>query len=122
MGDVEGTIELDELARRLGDGTFVLIDVRTPGEYDGVRGSGCDPRQGHIPGALNIDTFALLAADPDELAAQLGPAGTEVVAYCHSGQRSAMATEVLREHGYAARNYLGSWHEWSRHDELPLEA
>jgi 3-mercaptopyruvate sulfurtransferase SseA len=27
----------------------------------------------------------------------------------------------LRHAGYRARNYAGSWHEWSRHDDLPLE-
>ena len=35
--------------------------------------------------------------------------------------RSALATLALRASGYDARNYAGSWHEWSRHDELPLE-
>jgi 3-mercaptopyruvate sulfurtransferase SseA len=29
--------------------------------------------------------------------------------------------EVLREAGYAARNYVGSWHEWSRVEDLPGE-
>jgi thiosulfate/3-mercaptopyruvate sulfurtransferase len=48
--------------------------------------------------------------------------GAEIVAYCHGGSRSAMAVQVLRSLGYDARNYLGSWHEWSRHDDLPLEA
>ena len=47
--------------------------------------------------------------------------GTEVVAYCHSGSRSAIATQMLRALGYSARNYVGSWHEWSRHDDLPVE-
>jgi thiosulfate/3-mercaptopyruvate sulfurtransferase len=51
---------------------------------------------------------------------QLEP-GTEVIAYCHGGSRSAIATQVLRSLGYDARNYLGSWHEWSRHDDLPIE-
>ena len=46
--------------------------------------------------------------------------GAEVVAYCHSGSRSAIATQMLRSLGYDARNYVGSWHEWSRHDDLPL--
>jgi thiosulfate/3-mercaptopyruvate sulfurtransferase len=46
--------------------------------------------------------------------------GSEVVAYCHSGSRSAFAAQVLRQLGYEARNYAGSWHEWSR-TELPLE-
>jgi len=48
--------------------------------------------------------------------------GAEVVAYCHSGSRSAMAVQVLAAAGYDARNYVGSWHEWSRHAELPAEA
>ena len=46
--------------------------------------------------------------------------GAEVVAYCHSGSRSAIATQVLRALGFEARNYVGSWHEWSRHDDLPI--
>ena len=49
------------------------------------------------------------------------PEGAEVVAYCHSGSRSALATLALRAAGYDARNYAGSWHEWSRHEDLPLE-
>jgi 3-mercaptopyruvate sulfurtransferase SseA len=49
------------------------------------------------------------------------PEGAEVVAYCHSGSRSALANLALRAAGYRARNYAGSWHEWSRHLELPLE-
>jgi 3-mercaptopyruvate sulfurtransferase SseA len=49
------------------------------------------------------------------------PAGSEVIAYCHSGGRSAMAVEVLRSAGYEARNYPGSWHEWAADDALPIE-
>ena len=46
--------------------------------------------------------------------------GAEVVVYCHVGSRSGIAVQVLRTLGYDARNYAGSWHEWSR-TELPLE-
>src|SRR3712207_8507765 len=49
------------------------------------------------------------------------PIWSEVVAYCHSGQRSATATEVLAAAGYRARNYAGSWHEWSRSEEHTSE-
>ena len=42
------------------------------------------------------------------------PEGVEVVAYCHVGSRSAFAAQVLEGAGYRARNYVGSWHEWSR--------
>jgi thiosulfate/3-mercaptopyruvate sulfurtransferase len=45
-----------------------------------------------------------------------------VIAYCHGGSRSAIATQMLRALGYEARNYVGSWHEWSRHDDLPVES
>jgi thiosulfate/3-mercaptopyruvate sulfurtransferase len=59
---------------------------------------------------------------PDEIRERLGlPAGAEVVAYCHSGGRSAIACSLLRAAGYDARNYAGSWHEWSRDDALPIE-
>jgi thiosulfate/3-mercaptopyruvate sulfurtransferase len=116
-----------ELASRLGDPTLTLLDVRTPDEFSGRRGSQCDPRQGHIPGARNLDVGELFAgpglpASPERVRELVGlPEGTEIVAYCHSGSRSALATLALRAAGYAARNYAGSWHEWSRHDELPLE-
>jgi thiosulfate/3-mercaptopyruvate sulfurtransferase len=116
-----------ELAGRLGDPSLTLLDVRTPDEFTGRRGSPCDPRQGHIPGARNLEVGGLFEAPgrpapPERIRELVGlPEGTEVVAYCHSGSRSALATLALRSAGYAARNYAGSWHEWSRHDELPLE-
>jgi len=116
-----------ELAGRLGESTLNLLDVRTPDEYSGRRGNQCDPRQGHIPGARNLDVGELFAgpgqpAPPERVRDLVGlPEGTEVVAYCHSGSRSALATLALRAAGYDARNYAGSWHEWSRHEELPLE-
>ncbi|HST16181.1 MAG TPA: rhodanese-like domain-containing protein [Gaiellaceae bacterium] len=114
-------IELEELARRLGE--VAVVDVRTAQEYDGSLGSACDPRQGHIPGARNVDVNRLVALDPEQVAAELQlPAGTEVVVYCHSGSRSGFAAQILRSLGYDARNYAGSWHEWSRHDDLAVES
>jgi len=116
-----------ELLSRLGDASLTILDVRTPDEYRGRRGNQCDPRQGHIPGARNLDVQELFAcpglpAPPERVRELVGlPEKAEIVAYCHSGSRSALATLALRNAGYDARNYAGSWHEWSRHDELPLE-
>jgi thiosulfate/3-mercaptopyruvate sulfurtransferase len=113
-------IAIDELSARLGD--VAILDVRTPHEFDGSLGKPCDPRQGHIPGARNLDIYELMAKSPADVRAALDvPEGTEIVAYCHSGSRSAIAVQVLRSLGYDARNYEGSWHEWSRHDDLPVE-
>ena len=117
----------DELARLLDEGSVTLLDVRTPEEFSGEAGYPCDPRQGHIPGARNLDVGHLFEgpgrpAPAERIRELVGlPEGTEIVAYCHSGSRSALATLALRAAGYDARNYAGSWHEWSRHDELPLE-
>jgi thiosulfate/3-mercaptopyruvate sulfurtransferase len=116
-----------ELMSRLGDDTLTILDVRTPDEFSGRRGNQCDPRQGHIPGARNLDVGELFEGPGHPVAAErvrdlVGlPERAEIVAYCHSGSRSALATLALRAAGYEARNYAGSWHEWSRHDELPLE-
>jgi thiosulfate/3-mercaptopyruvate sulfurtransferase len=117
----------EELRGRLDDPSLAILDVRRPEEYSGQLGAPCDPRQGHIPGARNVEVSTLFGApglprSPDEVRALVGlPDGADVVAYCHSGSRSALATVALRAAGYRARNYLGSWHEWSRIADLPLE-
>jgi len=115
----------DELLRRLDDGMLVILDVRTDVEFEGKSGYPCDPRQGHIPGARHVHVQELFAGpgEPlptDLIRARIGDA-EEIVAYCHSGSRSALATLALRAAGYKVRNYAGSWHEWSRHPELPAE-
>ena len=114
-------IALDELRGRLGEERLVVLDVRTAQEFGGSAGAPCDPRQGHIAGARNLPLDRLLGVpfgEPGAGAVAL-PEGTEIVAYCHSGQRSAFAVQVLQGAGYRARNYPGSWHEWSRDPLLP---
>jgi len=112
-------IDRTELARRLGE--LPIVDVRRPAEFDGTGGAACDPRQGHIPGAVNVPVEEILTLDAAELRARLAlAAGAEIVVYCHSGSRSHVAAQALRGAGYDARNYAGSWHEWSRTD-LPAE-
>jgi thiosulfate/3-mercaptopyruvate sulfurtransferase len=116
-------IEREELVARLDDATLTILDVRSAEEYDGTLGAHCDPRQGHIAGARHLDLQELMELTAPEIQERLGaPAGAEVVTYCHSGSRSALAVQILRAAGYEARNYAGSWHEWSRDDSLPADA
>ena len=119
---------LDEVRGRLDDPTLALLDVRHPEEFSGRAGAPCDPRQGHIPGAQNVEVSTLFSGPgrprpADEVRAALAglPDDADVVTYCHSGSRSALAMIALRAAGYQARNYVGSWHEWSRHPELAME-
>jgi len=114
-------VTLDELRRRLGEDGLALLDVRTSLEFDGAAQNHCDPRHGHIQGARNLPLESLLECrSANDVRALVGLAeGTELVAYCHVGSRSAYAVDVLRAAGYQARNYLGSWHEWSRDPALP---
>jgi thiosulfate/3-mercaptopyruvate sulfurtransferase len=115
----------DELVQRLSDPELTILDVRTVEEFRGKRGYPCDPRQGRIPGAKHLPVHELFAdagrpLPRDQIRARIGDS-EDIVAYCHSGSRSALATLALRAAGYRARNYAGSWHEWSRHKELPAE-
>jgi thiosulfate/3-mercaptopyruvate sulfurtransferase len=116
----------EEIASGLGNGP-ALVDVRREDEFTGRGGYPCDPRQGHIPGARRVEVSTLFAGPglprpAEEVRALVGlPEGSDLITYCHSGSRSGLATVALRAAGFRARNYLGSWHEWSRHPELPLE-
>ena len=115
-------IELAELVARLDDPELTILDVRSGAEFTGERGYASDPRQGRIPGARHVSVAELIVRGPEEIRELVGlPEGAEVVAYCHSGGRSALAVETLQAAGYRARNYVGSWHEWSRHPDLPAE-
>lgn len=124
---LEAMPTLDDVRAAFTDPAVTILDTRREGEYRGKEGYPCDPRQGHIPGASLVDVETLFAAPgiprpPEEIRALVGlPEGAGVVAYCHSGSRSARAAMALRSAGYAARNYVGSWHEWSRHGDLPIE-
>ena len=90
-----------ELMARMTAAPPVVLDVRTPQEYEA----------GHVPGAINVPHKAL----PDRLAEVLSFRDREVVVYCEGGKRSAMAGAVLREAGFASvRQLQGHMIEWRR--------
>ena len=82
----------EELRDRLDDPR--ADDPRRPlsdDEYSGRGGYPCDPRQGHIPGARQLEVERLFAGpgrphEPWAVRELVGlPEGSEIVAYCHSG-------------------------------------
>lgn len=84
----------------------VLIDVRTPNEYEA----------GHAPGARPVDP-KLLQRDPvtaihgDDPLAEHDAA---VVVICDNGLRSSIAAAQLRERGYLAECIAGGMLAWVR--------
>lgn len=71
----------------------VIVDVRTPGEYQG----------GHIKGSKNIPLNVL----SDKLS-EIKKWNKPVIACCASGMRSAQATSILKSNGVEAMNG-GGW-------------
>ena len=101
--------------------TVALLDARSGYEYEA----------GHIPGArlltwqnVYADPKLQIFKSPGEVAALFAAAGatagTTAVTYCQIGLRSSLLYFAARYAGLSARNYVGSWSEWSARG-LPTE-
>ena len=89
----------DATVAALKDTSILVLDVRTPAEF----------RDGHIPRAVLLPVSEL-ASRIDEIAAYKT---RPVFVYCRSGNRSAVALQILTAEGFThllhLRNGIRSW-------------
>ncbi|WP_017301590.1 rhodanese-like domain-containing protein [Nodosilinea nodulosa] len=93
------TVDAQTLKQGLDRQSVTLIDVREPGEFAGE----------HIPGATLV---ALSQFDPRKIPQT---EDTQLVLYCRSGNRSAIAAQKLFDAGFESVTHLscgiGAWKE-----------
>ncbi|MDF2988898.1 MAG: putative oxidoreductase [Eubacterium sp.] len=89
----------EEAKARLDKGEkIILLDVRTQEEYDEKR----------IPNSILIPVEGIDKDAP----AQLTDKNATVFVYCRSGNKSAIAAEVLTAMGYTQVNDIGGIDDW----------
>lgn len=108
---------------------IALLDARMTPFYDGSQPDD-GPRRGHIPGAQSLPFEDLYnehnqLRSAEELDARFRRAGVQpgdtVVAYCHIGQRATAVLLAAATLGYPVRLYDGSFQEWGRRLDLPVD-
>lgn len=141
---VQGSLAPLQLQPLVVDAAFVRSHLDTPGTaivdgraavfYDGIKTGGAhgqDDYTGHIKGARSFPFTELTderlqlrsKAELKALFDQAGIApGDTVVGYCHIGQQATAMLFAARLLGHPVRLYDGSFQDWSRGKDNPVEA
>jgi len=128
-------VDAEYVHSHLADPHVAVVDARASVYYDGIDAGrdhdGSALRRGHIAGARSIP-FTEMTDDQtmlksvDQLRAIFAKAGVQpgdtIVGYCHVGQQATGMLFGARLLGHPVRLYDGSYEDWSRHTEYPVEA
>ena len=109
VAQAPATIDQATLTKRLEtkDANLLVLDVRTPEEF----------AAGHVPGAKNIPHDQL----PARLSELAGAKDKDLVVYCRSGRRTAIALDTLAKNGFTRAKHLeGDMLKWEE-NKLPIE-
>ena len=126
---VDDSIMKTKLATFMAINKEIIIDGRPPEYYVGKKSFA--RRAGHIPSALNypgslnyimekngskMKPFDKLKKIYKDL-----PKNKEIILYCGDGADAALNYLVLKQLGYKASVYEGSWLEWGNDPNMPIE-
>jgi thiosulfate/3-mercaptopyruvate sulfurtransferase len=115
-------------AQQAGAGGLTLLDARAPERFRGDV-EPLDPVAGHIPGAQNLPSTAVLANDGTflgdyALSQLLSDRGVHpeapIGAYCGSGVTASVTIAALAAMGRPAALFPGSWSQWSSDPANPV--
>jgi thiosulfate/3-mercaptopyruvate sulfurtransferase len=126
-----------EMLQAIDNPAIIKLDVRDRNEWLGLSSSPYHPdfcpRKGRIPNAVWLEWRHLMNSEseiptfrsPDEIreiCQSVGITSESIIyVYCFKGSRAANTLIALEEAGISARNYFGSWNEWSRDLSLPID-
>lgn len=124
-------VTLAEVKDAIGKSDIKLIDARPNKAYSGQVDTWM--RNGHIPGAINIDWHSLMDEQnphkfktTEQIQAIYDAKGVKksdnIVVYCGTSREASLEYAVLKHLlGYPnVKLYEGSWTEYSSHPELPV--
>ena len=126
--DSSVVVEAGFVSSHLSDPKVRIVDARDTSFYNGRETR--QGRNGHIPGAANLPFLTMVDTTGhfrpiQMLRTQFTDAGVKdgqtVVTYCHIGQQASLVWFTARLLGYNARLYDGSFQDWAKRTELPVE-
>ncbi|MBN3939397.1 sulfurtransferase [Nostoc sp. NMS9] len=127
-----------EMLQAIENPAIIKLDVRDRNEWLGLSSSPYNPdfcpRKGRIPNAVWLEWHHLMNSESEiptfrssdeirEICQSVGITSESIVyIYCFKGSRAANTLIALEEAGISAKNYFGSWNEWSRDFALPIDS
>ncbi|MBD2336185.1 sulfurtransferase [Calothrix sp. FACHB-156] len=134
----EMMVTTTEMLQAIDNPAIIKLDVRDREEWLGLSSSPYAPdfcpRKGRIPHALWLEWHRLMTSDAEipmfrskaeilEICESIGITSDSIVyIYCFKGSRAANTLIALQTAGIYAKNYFGSWNEWSRDFSLPIDS
>lgn len=122
-------VDADWIMNSMNSTSKRIVDARLPHFYAGADSGGM-ARAGHITGAVNIPYTSLLRElskyrDYETLKKLFRDAevkeGEQVITYCHVGQTASVVYFAARLLGHDARIYDGSFQDWAKRSECPVD-